>query len=118
MKLTAILSGLLLLQKVSTQGSDIVEEMKCPTDKPCATKDSCPHWVDKFEELSKLDKGSPGRNRLTKEIRPHVCNKKEKKLCCPINSFNSFIGTRTTVDSPAFIPIDGECGINPKNDAF
>ena len=53
-----------------------------------------------------LRQGTTKYNKLKDEIVSAICNKKRKALCCPkiINPIN---------DSPTYLPVEGECGINP-----
>eukprot|EP00091_Calanus_sinicus_P024228 TRINITY_DN8576_c0_g1_i1.p1 TRINITY_DN8576_c0_g1~~TRINITY_DN8576_c0_g1_i1.p1 ORF type:complete len:190 (+),score=31.62 TRINITY_DN8576_c0_g1_i1:221-790(+) len=53
-------------------------------------------------------------------MRDSVCNKKKKELCCrnietsqkfiPRNAIHKSVSIN---DSPTYLPVDGECGINP-----
>ena len=73
-------------------------DLSCSQEEVCATKASCPYWLDREAEYKKgLDP-----SYLT-SARANICNKKLLALCCPLD-----------LQSPTFIPKAGQCGTNPE----
>ena len=95
---------------------DLVEatDQSCSTVSKCATRDSCQFWKDKSDRLGKL-RGTREYSKLRDEIVSAICNKKRKALCCPIYTSKAEPKIPTINDSPSYLPIEGECGINPHN---
>ena len=72
---------------------------ECPKDRPCATRASCPYWVDR---QTKYGKGEDANYPV--DARAEICNQQDRGLCCP---------SQEDVGSPTFIPRAGKCGQNP-----
>ena len=105
-----LISVIVLLKIIETQSLDIVTSTQgkaCPDDKQCATRDSCPYWIEKFQELTNLARGT-AKDKLVTNMRSSICNKKEKALCCQKEEKGQAVN-----DSPTYLPVNGECGINP-----
>ena len=79
--LSAAVSSLLLL-RVAGQG--LVEKQgSCPDDQVCATKNSCPYWVN-WENRVKEDRSSPEFQQYVAAAKGALCNKRERATCCPL----------------------------------
>ena len=98
---------------------DLVEasDKSCSSDSQCATRDSCGYWSSKSEELGRLQQGSQQYKSLRNELVSAICNKKRKGLCCPqliATSYQLPIKPLIINDSPTYLPVTGECGLNPE----
>ena len=128
-KMLVLFIAIFLLKLDIIHSLDIVEasiDKSCPLDKQCATRVSCPFWIEKNKELKLLQKGSRARSRLIQEFKSAICNKEKKALCCP--KISSSIPNRSEKsinvrpqksnrninDSPTYLPVAGECGLNPQ----
>ena len=128
-KMLALFTAIFLLKLDKTSSFEIVGATlgkSCSLDKQCATRDSCPFWIEKNKELKLLQKGSRARSRLIQEFKSAICNKERKALCCP--KISSSIPNRSEKsinvrpqksnrninDSPTYLPVAGECGLNPQ----
>ena len=88
-KIRMLFSALISIQIYPNYGLDIIETsqgMTCPNDMECAARHSCPHWAEKDITLSKLENNSDEKRNLIEEYKSAICNKREKGLCCPIES--------------------------------
>ena len=96
---------------------DLVEatDKPCPTGSKCATRDSCQFWREKSDLLGQMRRGTTEYSKLRDEIVSAICNKNRKALCCPIYASKEEPKIPTINDSPSYLPIEGECGINPHN---
>ena len=86
-----------------TRGLDLVNsspDQSCSRQEVCATKSSCAHWVEREAQY----KEGRDPSYLT-DARAHICNKQLRALCCP---------RPPQLESPAFIPVAGQCGTNPE----
>eukprot|EP00091_Calanus_sinicus_P024229 TRINITY_DN8576_c1_g1_i1.p1 TRINITY_DN8576_c1_g1~~TRINITY_DN8576_c1_g1_i1.p1 ORF type:complete len:130 (+),score=8.51 TRINITY_DN8576_c1_g1_i1:68-457(+) len=76
-----------MLQMCRAQGLEILTSSigsACAENSQCATLSSCPYWIEKDVKLK--NSNSFEKRELIKEYRSAICNKKEKGLCCPIES--------------------------------
>ena len=88
-KIRILFSALISLKIYPNCGLDIIEPsqgMTCPNEMECATRNSCPHWSQKDIKLNKLENSSDEKRKLIEEFKSAICNKREKGLCCPIES--------------------------------
>ena len=77
--LSAAVSSLLLLR---VAGQELVEKQgSCPDDQVCATKNSCPYWVN-WENRVKEDRSSPEFQQYVAAAKGALCNKRERATCC------------------------------------
>ena len=77
--LSAAVLSLLLLR---VAGQDLDEKPgSCPADQVCATKASCPFWVD-WENRVKDDRNSPEFQQYLTAAKGALCNKRERATCC------------------------------------
>ena len=104
-KMLALFTAIFLLKLDKTSSFEIVGATlgkSCSLDKQCATRDSCPYWREKSDQLKSLQ--GRARSSLIQQFKSAICNKDKKALCCPSIIIN---------DSPIYLPATGECGFNP-----
>jgi len=86
------------------------EDTTCskPTD-TCLDNSDCPPFQERFKEFNSKKKDAEAWLSLQKELKTWVCNKPERKVCCP----NSEISTSGTCDLslPSCLPAKGQCGV-------
>ena len=76
----------------------ILTDGSCATWEQCVSTEKCPEYLIKREELNNLPQLGPQYKRLLAELKSQVCNKAERKICCP---------------QPA-----GECGLSKLTSGF
>ena len=54
----------------------------CRFIQDCVHKDSCPEWMDKWEEKECLEQINEPSSDIVEELKQAVCNKKEEGVCC------------------------------------
>ena len=98
--------GLLLLAAAGAQVVFPREEAAgvraCRPGEACIAKDACPAYRSKLlqrRQATALDKQEE-RKVLVEELRAMVCNKAEKRVCCPRQGNGEVLGGHLTTPSP------------------
>ena len=58
----------------------------CSEGKVCIQSNECQRYQEKKQELNNLPKGSKVHSWMVTNLKHMICNRKERKVCCPINT--------------------------------
>ena len=85
---------------------------KCSQDQVCATRESCPYWSQRRQEIGALPRSSPIYQAYVEDGKKAICNRGKRALCCPSSRPRPTQPSRTSSVRP--ISINGRS--DPSND--
>jgi len=99
---------------VCCEGGEREENVGCGEGVPCVSENDCKYTRDLQRKLKDGDQNAKA------ELRSLICDKKQRKFCCPEAQENvqlnidNFVETRKAPrKSPSWLPTQGDCGLNP-----
>jgi len=89
---------------VCCEGEEREEDVGCGVGVPCVSENDCKYTKDLRIKFRNGDQNAKAK------LRSLICDKKQRKFCCPDN----FIDFRKSPrKSPSWLPSQGDCGLNP-----
>jgi len=86
MHFTSVLTALTFLSCYLANSVSAAEDSACPLSQPCTAASSCPWFQQKMQERASFDRGTREYNKIRDLLIQSICNKKEKKVCCPTDT--------------------------------
>ena len=81
------------------------EDKTCDIGYECVHRAKCGFYKEELQRSEQFSKKSKDRNDIIQSLRALICNTKDKKVCCKIQSDND-------PESPGYLPGNGDCGLS------